>query len=130
MSYSLMAHSPYEGYKLTINGSKGRLEAESYLRHSFDTYQGPVSNNLRFYNRKGEEIIIKVPVLLGSHGGADSILPLDGVREIALMAERRYRELGRQENFKYIIFERGHSFPEEVRTEAYKWIDKFLQYKG
>ena len=29
MSYSLTAHSPYEGYRLVINGSKGRIEVDN-----------------------------------------------------------------------------------------------------
>ncbi len=74
MSYSLTAHSPYEGYKMVINGSGGRLEAESYHRRSYDAYAGATSNNLRVYNRKGEEISIQVPKLSGSHGGSDDVL--------------------------------------------------------
>ncbi len=74
MSYSLTAHSPYEGYKLAINGSEGRMEAESFIRRTYDTFAGASEQRLRLYNRKGEEIIIDVPVLSGSHGGSDEVL--------------------------------------------------------
>jgi predicted dehydrogenase len=74
MSYSLTAHSPYEGYKLAINGTNGRLEAETFTSNTYDTFAGPSESNLRLYNRKGEMTIIKVPRLKGSHGGSDYIL--------------------------------------------------------
>ncbi len=74
MSYSLTAHSPYEGYKMAINGSGAKLEVDEYHKRSFDAYTGATSNNLRVYNRNGDEIYIKVPRLSGSHGGSDDIM--------------------------------------------------------
>ncbi len=67
MSYSLTAHSPYECMKLVINGSKGRMEA--------DTAFG--KENFKFYNREGECINLDrthVKPLPGGHGGADPAL--------------------------------------------------------
>jgi predicted dehydrogenase len=73
MNYSLTAHSPYEGFKLAINGSEGRIEAET-----FHGTVGPVAgeeiNRLRIYNRAQEEISIKVPAVSGAHGGGDERL--------------------------------------------------------
>lgn len=43
MSYSLTAYSPYEGYKLSINGTEGRLEAETFSRRTHDTFAGAMS---------------------------------------------------------------------------------------
>lgn len=67
MSYSLTAHSPYECMKIVFNGTKGRLEA--------DTAFG--GENIKFYNRMGEEIVYnhynKKPVV-GGHGGSDTAL--------------------------------------------------------
>jgi predicted dehydrogenase len=74
MSYSLNAHSPYEGYKLAINGSEGRLEAENNDQTTFNTYEGTNHNSLRLYNRDGEEISFKLPSLPGTHDGGDDIL--------------------------------------------------------
>ncbi len=73
MSYSLTAHSPYEGFKLSINGSGGRMEAE-YFHGSIGPYAGQNVNRLRLYNRKQEEISINVPVVNGVHGGGDERL--------------------------------------------------------
>ena len=64
MSYSLTAHSPYECMKLVINGTKGRLEADT----AFD------QQNIKFYNREGECITFdrtRVKPLPGGHGGSD-----------------------------------------------------------
>lgn len=64
MSYSLTAHSPYECMKIVINGTLGRLEA--------DTAFG--GTNLKVYNRKGERVdYVKVDKreIPGGHGGSD-----------------------------------------------------------
>ncbi len=88
MSYSLTAHSPYEGYKISINGTDGRLEAEYFAATSEDPFAAVAAdavrrytrrgedaqNKLRIYNRHGEEYSIKVPSLSGTHGGSDERL--------------------------------------------------------
>mgnify|MGYP001476115475 CR=1 FL=1 len=73
MSYSLTAHSPFEGYKLAINGTEGRLEAETF-HGEVGPFAGKDINRLRVYNRKEEEITYKVPVAGGPHGGGDERL--------------------------------------------------------
>ncbi|GLV54019.1 4,5-dihydroxyphthalate dehydrogenase [Dictyobacter sp. S3.2.2.5] len=73
MSYSLTAYSPYEGFKVSINGSEGRLEAEN-LHGAIGPFAGEHIYKLRMYNRKQEEITVKVPVLQGMHGGSDEQL--------------------------------------------------------
>lgn len=73
MSYSLTAHSPYEGYRIVINGTEGRVEAEDF-HGSVGPFAGSQIHRLRLYNRQGEEIDIHVPVATGSHGGGDSRL--------------------------------------------------------
>lgn len=73
MSYSLTAYSPYEGFKLSMSGSGGRLEAESF-HGSVGPFAGEQIHKLRIYNRKQEEITLEVPVLQGMHGGSDELL--------------------------------------------------------
>ncbi|MGE5606218.1 MAG: alpha/beta hydrolase family protein [Bacteroidota bacterium] len=63
---------------------------------------------------------------LMTNGSADRIFPVAGIREIAKMAGEKYGRMGKVENFKSIIFEGGHSFPDEVKAEAYGWLDRFL----
>ena len=56
-----------------------------------------------------------------------TIFPLDGVKEIAAKAERKYFEKGFKEIFKSVIFDDGHSFPIKVKKEAYDWLDDYLK---
>ncbi|MGF7146081.1 putative dehydrogenase [Anaerotaenia torta] len=71
LSYSLIAHSPYEGWKATISGEKGRLEVgEIYTGHGSED----PCNYIKFYNREGELITYRIPKLKGSHGGGDDKL--------------------------------------------------------
>ena len=76
MSYSLTAHSPYEGMALTLNGTEGRMEITSKGLHSFG-YDLKESRTVKIYNREGEEINIYIPQKsTAGHGGAD-----DEIRE-------------------------------------------------
>lgn len=74
MSYSLTAHSPYEGMRLVFNGTKGRMEINRRTG-SMLNYQEDSSDVVKVYNRKGEEIDIKIPKgTSAGHGGADDKL--------------------------------------------------------
>ena len=73
MSYSLTAHSPYEGYRLSLNGSNGRFEAED-LHGGIGPFAGQQIYKIRVYNRKNEEISFRIPAAEGMHGGGDERL--------------------------------------------------------
>lgn len=70
LSYKLIAYAPYEGYRLTITGDKGRIEAED-----FHGLVGPYANeqiyHLAVFDDQGNRQTIDVPVSTGSHGGGD-----------------------------------------------------------
>lgn len=71
MSYSLNAHCIYEGWKIALNGTDGRLEAEEW--HS-GPYVEHEKQNIRIH-RPGKSVkIISVPVAKGGHGGGDARL--------------------------------------------------------
>lgn len=71
MSYSLNAHSPYEGWRIAINGTEGRLETENiYSGHGSES----PNNQVTIYNRKGEVITYDIPKSRGGHGGGDERL--------------------------------------------------------
>lgn len=71
MSYSLTAHSPYEGMSLILNGTDGRMEITSKGLSTFG-YDLKESRTVKIYNRKGEEIKIHIPQTTSAgHGGAD-----------------------------------------------------------
>lgn len=61
-----------------------------------------------------------------TNGLSDRIFPVDGVKEIAGAARESYKTKHAEDCFKSIIFEGGHSFPPEVKKEAYNWMDKHL----
>lgn len=68
LSYSLNAHCPYEGWKASINGTDGRLEAANY--YSGSQAKEP-EDRFTVYKRGGARIEHIVPKAAGSHGGGD-----------------------------------------------------------
>ena len=75
MNYSLTAHSPYEGCRLVINGTDGRLEATERKDQIVD-YKEVSAQEVPIFNRRGEKIRMEIP--LGNdgegHGGADEMI--------------------------------------------------------
>ncbi len=62
-----------------------------------------------------------------TNGSRDYIFPIDGVKEIVAKAQACYAEKGAAGDFKSVIFDGEHSFPEEIRREAYDFLDKYLK---
>ena len=74
MSYSLTAHSPYEGISMVLNGTDGRMEIRTNDVHSAN-YSTNSTYSVKIYNRKGELIDITIPEgTSDGHGGADLAL--------------------------------------------------------
>jgi hypothetical protein len=68
VSYSLTAYAPYEGYRISFNGTKGKLDAwikekEPWEEEAFDEIQ--LTKNF------GSREIIRVPNDEEGHGGGD-----------------------------------------------------------
>lgn len=61
-----------------------------------------------------------------TNGSEDEIFPVDGVERIADKAGHKYEKLKSSDKFKQVLFNGKHSFPQEIRKEAYKFIDRFL----
>ncbi len=59
-------------------------------------------------------------------GEQDAIFPIDGVRALAASAATAYAERGAPDRFRAIIFPAGHSFPDQVKAEAYAFLDRWL----
>ena len=66
------------------------------------------------------------PFLLTA-GETDPIFPIDGVRSLVTKAQHRYTQEGVPERFQAILFPAGHSFPDEVKREAYRFLDRWLK---
>ncbi|MDI7274944.1 MAG: prolyl oligopeptidase family serine peptidase [Anaerolineae bacterium] len=60
-------------------------------------------------------------------GEEDSIFPIDGVRQIVAAAQAAYGRAGVPEQFQAILFPGGHGFPQPVREEAYRFLDRWLK---
>ena len=71
LSYSLIAHSPYEGWRAAVNGTAGRMEME-------ELHSGPLASEphqrILVFNREGERVTYLVPKARGGHGGGDVAL--------------------------------------------------------
>ncbi len=69
VSYSLTTYSPYEGYRIAFNGTKGRLEAWIKERQPWEE---PEKDTLRVTTNFGETRTIDIPHSSGGHGGGDT----------------------------------------------------------
>ena len=72
MSYSLVAHSPYEGLRMILNGSLGRMEVNYTLRAKDKPALGAEADMIRIYDRHGCVACHSIPMWSeAGHGGAD-----------------------------------------------------------
>lgn len=60
-------------------------------------------------------------------GTTDRLFAIDGVNELAEAARGAYARHGALDHFQSIIFEGGHSFPADVKIEAYAFLDRWLK---
>nr|WP_152650029.1 Gfo/Idh/MocA family oxidoreductase [Demequina globuliformis] len=100
MTYSLNAHAPWEGYRVTVNGTEGRAELEVVERGAViagedgtvtldpsATPEGLAADALRPH---GERLVVQrhweapveveIPAGIGGHGGGDAILLMEVFR--------------------------------------------------
>ena len=71
VSYSLTAYSPYEGYRIAFNGTKGRLDA--WIQESHRTSDVNY-DELVLYKNFGKREYIQIPFGTTGHGGGDGLL--------------------------------------------------------
>ena len=80
LSYSLFAYSPWEGYRIAFNGTRGRLEhtcRETSYINADDTVQGGVDKegtSIVFYPHFKAPCYIDVATGEGGHGGGDIVM--------------------------------------------------------
>ncbi|MED4161226.1 Gfo/Idh/MocA family oxidoreductase, partial [Halalkalibacterium halodurans] len=73
LSYSINFSTPYEGYHLVINGTKGRIETKEY--HEPSRIPFPFDEQtIDYYPLFGSKETIHVVTNEGGHGGGDPIL--------------------------------------------------------
>ena len=71
VSYSLTTFSPYEGYRIAFNGTKGRMEAWIHERQPWPM---EAFDEIRVTDMFGSSELIRVPIVPGGHGGGDDLL--------------------------------------------------------
>ncbi|SEN87000.1 Gfo/Idh/MocA family protein [Paenibacillus sp. OV219] len=77
MSYSLTAYAPYEGFRMVITGTAGRLEAvysESDAGGMSDGVGMGMGKMIRLFGRHGQVIDAPLAEESGGHGGGDERL--------------------------------------------------------
>ncbi len=76
LSYSINFSLPYEGYRLAINGTKGRIETQEF--HELSRVPFPVpKQTIDYYPLFGSKEMIHVIETEGGHGGGDPIIQED-----------------------------------------------------
>jgi hypothetical protein len=71
VSYSLTAYSPYEGYRIAFNGTKGRIDA--WIQESKPVSDVNYDEIILFKNFQKRQYI-HVPFGTSGHGGGDKLL--------------------------------------------------------
>ena len=82
LSYCLVAYAPWEGLRVSITGTKGRIEMdiEESITHLLGDGQASASKGpfkqtrMRVFPMFGESYDVDVPVGDGGHGGADPVM--------------------------------------------------------
>jgi len=80
LTYSLNAYMPWEGYNISFNGSKGRLEAQvmenTYINAGGKKSDEGKSNSIKLTFRPmfGEPCEIPFEEGIGGHGGGDNVM--------------------------------------------------------
>lgn len=76
LSYSINFSLPYEGYRLAINGTKGRIETQEYHAPSRIPFPIP-QQTVDYYPLFGAKEIVYVVRREGTHGGGDPVIQED-----------------------------------------------------
>jgi predicted dehydrogenase len=100
LSYSINFSMPYEGYRLAINGTKGRIETTEYHAPSRVPFPVP-EQTIDYYPLFGAKETISVLKREGGHGGGDPVL-----QEDLFLGEdpsRSYRILSGSEDGAYAV---------------------------
>jgi predicted dehydrogenase len=88
LTYSLVAYSPWEGYRIAITGDRGRLEielveqvgkqfvagAEETLRRDLDAEAKYGGKHIRVFPMFGKPYDVEIPEGIGGHGGGDAVM--------------------------------------------------------
>ena len=71
VSYSLTAYSPYEGYRISFNGTKGKIDA--WIKE-MQPWKEEAYDEIQLTTNFGKREVFRVPHEGGGHGGGDDRL--------------------------------------------------------
>jgi predicted dehydrogenase len=88
LTYSLVAYSPWEGYRIAITGDKGRIEVElveqvgkTFVAGAEQTFQSDSEAVSQFggkhiwvFPQFGKPYNVEIPEAVGGHGGGDTVM--------------------------------------------------------
>lgn len=88
LTYSLVAYSPWEGYRIAVTGDKGRVEvelveqvgkqfvagAEESLQTDADAVAKFGGKHIRVFPMFGRPYEVEIPEGIGGHGGGDAVM--------------------------------------------------------
>ena len=83
MSYSLTAYSPWEGYRIAFNGTKGRIELDEFEKSYVSAATGELgescseSQRITVFPHWKKPYRVEPPAAIGGHGGGDVLLLRD-----------------------------------------------------
>jgi hypothetical protein len=83
LTYSLTAYAPWEGFRVSFNGTGGRLEMEvvenSYVNSGGDqSLEGSLEGRSITLRKLFEKPVdVEIPTSVGAHGGGDEVLLAD-----------------------------------------------------
>ena len=93
------------------------------INHGFATY---VPGILEVCDLDGLVGAVAPRAFLLTAGETDPLFPIDGVRSLVENAQHHYMQEGVPERFQALLFSAGHSFPDDVKAEAYGFLDRWL----
>ncbi|MBD2844095.1 Gfo/Idh/MocA family oxidoreductase [Paenibacillus sp. IB182496] len=73
LSYSIHFSAPYEGYRLAINGTKGRIETQEFHAPARLPFDVP-THTIDYFPMFGSKQAIQVVEQQGGHGGGDPLM--------------------------------------------------------
>ncbi len=71
VSYSLTTYSPYEGYRIAFNGTKGRLD---FWMHEKQPWPMESIDELQITDNFGKPELLRIPRVEGDHFGGDPLM--------------------------------------------------------
>jgi predicted dehydrogenase len=71
LTYSLIAYSPYEGWRAAINGTEGRMELRA---DESGPHAAQAAKQINLFDRQGKLTVYDIPTPAGDHGGGDERL--------------------------------------------------------